>query len=100
MQPHCPIALHSFLADDAKQAHFLDAFSIAPYTLNDGKQSSINRTRVIVFLQNTNKTKLELRFISSADGGNERKEAGKLISNMFIFFFSEAKGKELGGRKQ
>lgn len=50
--------------------------------------------------KNSNKTKIELRFISSTDDGNERKEAGKLISNMFIFFFREAKGKELGGRKQ
>lgn len=40
----------------------------------------------------------------TADGGKERKDAVKLISNMFIF--SEAKGREMaggggwGGRKQ
>lgn len=59
----------------------------------------IKRTRVVVFLVNKKWTETGLRFISTADGGKERKRAGKLISNMFIFF-TEAKGRELGGRKQ
>lgn len=42
---------------------------------------------------------IEVQFISAADGGKQRKQAGKLISNMFIFI-GEAKGRELGGRKQ
>ncbi len=39
------------------------------------------------------------RFISAADGGQEGKKAGKLISNMFTLF-TKAKGRVLVDRKQ
>lgn len=45
-----------------------------------------------------NKNTAEIMFISTADGEKEQREAGKLISNMFIVL-SKARGREPRGQE-
>lgn len=84
------------MGDDVTQAHCHDTFIC--HILYTCMLNDMHLYRKSLFLLNK-KAETRLRLISSADGGKERKKAGKLISNMFIFF-SEGKGRELGGRKQ
>jgi len=49
---------------------------------------------VTVLQLNKEQAATRLRFISAADGGEERKPAGKLISNIFIVFPEARRGQE------
>lgn len=65
--------------------------------LENGLHLYIERKRLVVVFV-TNKNTAEAMFISTADGEKEQREAGKLISNMFIIL-SKARGREPRGQE-